>query len=174
MATTPEFKTPLSWSDPAFSLEPYNLIFLPGGHEKGVRQLIDSPIMAQHLGSYFPQTKKPSSKSVAAVCHGVLALAEAKCLDGEHKGKSVIHNCDTTALPGTFEQTAYWGTRLFLGDYYKTYGAGSEDVETAVSCSHFLHNKRLIKVIDPKETGRSFKTIQEQPRTGPVSSRPWP
>src|SRR5271169_5025663 len=104
MAATPEFKNPLSWSAPTFSLEPYNLIFPPGGHEKGVRQLIDSPIMAQHLGSYFPQTIKPSSKSVAAICHGVLALSEANLLQGEHKGKSVMHECDTTALPGKFEQ----------------------------------------------------------------------
>jgi len=132
MAASPEFQKPLSWSDPSFSLEPYNLVFLPGGHEKGVRQLIDSPIMAKHLGSYFPQIKKPSKKTVAAVCHGVLVLAMAKFLDGEDKGKSVIHDCVTTTLPARFEQTAFWGTRLFLGDYYKTYGAGSEDVEVSV------------------------------------------
>lgn len=130
MAVTPEFTTPLSWSSPTFS---YNLIFLPGGHEKGVRQLIDSPVMAEHLASYFPQTVKPSTKNVAAVCHGVLALAVAELSDGEHKGKSILHECDTTALPGTFEGVAFWGTRLFLGDYYKTYGVGSDSVETAVS-----------------------------------------
>lgn len=88
--------------------------------------------MAQHLGAYFPQTAKPSSKTVAAVCHGVLAVAEAVVLEGEHQGKSVLHDCVTTTLPGTFESTAFWGTRLFLGDYYKTYGAGSENVEAAV------------------------------------------
>jgi ThiJ/PfpI family-like len=135
MAATPEFQTPLSWSSPTFSLTPYNLIFLPGGHEKGVRQLIDSPIMAQHLASYFPQTIKPSNKNVAAVCHGVLALAVAKLSEGENKGKSILHECVTTALPGTFEGVAFWGTRLFLGDYYKTYGVGSDSVETAVSAS---------------------------------------
>jgi hypothetical protein len=135
MAATPEFTTPLSWSSPTFSLSSYNLIFLPGGHEKGVRQLIDSPVMAQHLASYFPQTVKPSTKNVAAVCHGVLALAVAKLSDGEHQGKSILHECDTTALPGTFEGVAFWGTRVFLGDYYKTYGVGSDSVETAVSAA---------------------------------------
>jgi hypothetical protein len=133
MAATPEFTKPLSWSSPTFSLSSYNLIFLPGGHEKGVRQLIDSPIMAQHLASYFPQTIKPSNKNVAAVCHGVMALAAAKLADGENKGKSILHECETTALPGMFEGVAFWGTRLFLGDYYKTYGVGSDSVETAVS-----------------------------------------
>lgn len=124
----PEFQQPLSWSSPEFSFEPYNLIFLPGGHEKSVRQLIDSQIIHRLLASYFPDTAKPSKKTVAAVCHGVMVLSETKRRD-----KSVIHECTTTALPARFEQSAYWGTRLFLGDYYKTYGAGSDDVETSVS-----------------------------------------
>jgi hypothetical protein len=135
MAATPEFTKPLPWSSPTFSLSSYNLIFLPGGHEKGVRQLIDSPVMAQHLASYFPQTLKPSNKNVAAVCHGVMSLAVAKLLEGEYKGKSILHECETTALPGKFEGVAFWGTRLFLGDYYKTYGVGSDSVETAVSAA---------------------------------------
>lgn len=138
MAATPEFAKPLSWSSPDFSLSSYNLIFLPGGHEKGVRQLIDSPIMAQHLASYFPQTVKPSKKNVAAVCHGVMSLAAAKLSEGENNGKSILHECDTTALPGTFEGVAFWGTRLFLGDYYKTYGVGSDSVEIAVSAAVVL------------------------------------
>jgi len=128
MSRTTEFQHPISWSDPSFSLEPYNLIFLPGGHEKGVQQLIDSPIMHKHLAAYFPATLKPSTKTVAAVCHGVMVLSETEGKDG----KSVIHECDTTALPARFEQVAFWGTRLFLGDYYKTYGSCSDDVEAAV------------------------------------------
>lgn len=128
MAAQPEFLHPLSWSSPDFTLEPYNLIFLPGGHEKGVRQLIDSPIMHKHIASYFPATKKPSKKYVAAVCHGVMVLSETEGADG----KSVLHECTTTALPARFEQVAFWGTRLFLGDYYKTYGVGSDDVEASV------------------------------------------
>ncbi|KAG0647411.1 hypothetical protein D0Z07_7212 [Hyphodiscus hymeniophilus] len=128
MASTPEFTTPLNWSSPTFTLEPYNLIFLPGGHEKSVRQLIDSPDIHKHLASYFPSTLKPSAKTVAAVCHGVMVLSETKGEDG----KSVIHDCVTTALPARFEQVAFWGTRAFLGDYYKTYGVGSDDVEASV------------------------------------------
>lgn len=68
------------------------------------------------------------------MCHGVMVLSKTKDMEG----KSVIHECDTTALPALFEQVAYWGTRAFLGDYYKTYGAASETVEEAVSlmCSN--------------------------------------
>ncbi|KAH7395461.1 class I glutamine amidotransferase-like protein [Cadophora sp. MPI-SDFR-AT-0126] len=127
MAESPEFQQPLSWSSPDFAFEPYSLIFLPGGHEKGVRQLIDSPIIQKLLASYSPATRKPSKKTVAAVCHGVMVLSETKT-----GGRSVMHDCTTTALPARFEQSAFWGTRLFLGDYYKTYGAGSDDVETSV------------------------------------------
>lgn len=96
-----------------------------------MRQLIDSPIMHKHLATYFPATVKPSSKAVAAVCHGVMVLSETEGEDG----KSVIHQCTTTALPARFEQIAFWGTRAILGDYYKTYGAGSENVEQSVSSS---------------------------------------
>ncbi|KAH8592310.1 class I glutamine amidotransferase-like protein [Bisporella sp. PMI_857] len=128
MSTTPEFQNPLSWSSPNFSLDAYNLVLLPGGHDKGVRQIIDSVEIHKHLANYFSATKKPSAKTVAAVCHGVMVLSETKRSDG----KSVIYECDTTALPARFEQVAYWGTRLFLGDYYKTYGAGSDDVEVSV------------------------------------------
>ena len=84
--------------------------------------------MHKHLASYFPSTLKPSKNTVAAVCHGVMVLSETTGEDG----KSVIHECVTTALPARFEQVAFWGTRAWLGDYYKTYGVGSEDVETSV------------------------------------------
>ncbi|RFU25419.1 hypothetical protein B7463_g10919, partial [Scytalidium lignicola] len=129
MTTTPEFQSPLSWTSPTFSLAPYSLVFLPGGHEKSVRQIIDSPVLHQHLREYFPQTKKPSNKVVAAICHGVMVLSQT--LD-EASGKSVLAECVTTALPARMEQFAFWGTRIVLGDYYKTYGAGSENVEDSV------------------------------------------
>lgn len=128
MSASPEWLHPLSWSALDFTFDPYNLVFLPGGHDKGVRQLLDSPIIHKHLAEYFPKTLKPSTKTVAAICHGVMVLSETK----NKEGKSVIHECVTTALPGRFEQLAFWGTRLFMGDYYKTYGPGSDDVEDFV------------------------------------------
>lgn len=137
MRTELDGTKPLAWTSPSFSLESYDLVFLPGGHERGVRQVIDSSIIHGHLARYFPQTRKPSAKTVAAVCHGVLVLAESSLSNG----KSILHDANTTALPGFMEQSIFWGTRLFLGDYYKTYGAGSESVETSVSSYH--HNPWL-------------------------------
>ncbi len=129
MTLSDEMRHPLSWSDPGFSLDPFDVVMLPGGHDKAVRQIIDSGRVHGLLVNYFPQTRRPAGrKVVAAICHGVMVLANAR--DGA--GHSVIRGCLTTTLPARMEQAAYWGTRAFLGDYYKTYGAGSEDVERAV------------------------------------------
>ncbi|OAQ71099.2 DJ-1/PfpI family protein [Pochonia chlamydosporia 170] len=128
VSQSPEWANPVAWTSPSFSLDDYNLVFLPGGHEKSVRQVIDSAVVHKLLLDFFPKTKKPSSKAVGAVCHGVMVLSEAKGEDG----RSAIHDAVTTTLPARFEQVAFWGTRAFLGDYYKTYGACSADVEESV------------------------------------------
>ncbi|KXJ85071.1 class I glutamine amidotransferase-like protein [Microdochium bolleyi] len=130
MALSPEFRSPKSWSSPDFTLEAYDIVIFPGGHDKAVRQVIDSPRVHELVVNHFPRTQKPSRKIVGAVCHGVMVLSSSK---DPATGHSVIRNCDTTALPSKFEQGAYWGTKLFLGDYYKTYGAGSEDVQQSVT-----------------------------------------
>lgn len=137
-------KSPLSWSSSDFTLNPYNLIFFPGGHEKGVQQVIDSSTVHQHIAQYFPQTlstapnnttNDPSQKkAIGAVCHGVMVLSSSIYPpDTSNAGKSVLYDVDTTALPAAFERAAYYGTKLWLGDYYKTYGAGSENVQDSVT-----------------------------------------
>ncbi|KND89031.1 Uncharacterized protein C14C4.04 [Tolypocladium ophioglossoides CBS 100239] len=128
MAASEEWQHPLAWSAPAFTLDAFDLVFLPGGHEKSVRQIIDSEAVHRLLVDFFPKTRKPGAKAVGAVCHGVMVLSEAK----DAEGRSVLHGCTTTTLPARFEQLAFWGTRVFLGDYYKTYGACSKDVEDLV------------------------------------------
>lgn len=97
----------IAWTDADFTLDPYDLVFLPGGHEKGVVQVINSPIVHKMMVDYFPQTKKPSKKSCAAICHGVMVLSESSLPNG----KSVIHDVTTTALPGAMEQGIFWATR---------------------------------------------------------------
>lgn len=123
-----EWQHPQAWTKEGVTLLDYDLVFLPGGHDKGVRQILDSLKAQQLLAEYFPQCKAPGKKACAAICHGVQALAHAKGADG----KSVLYEVNTTALPGIFENSAYHGTRLFLGDYYKTYGAGTANVENIV------------------------------------------
>src|SRR5882757_8540265 len=110
MIKDPAAITPLSWSDSSFSIMDYDLIYFPGGHEKSVRQIIDSESLQKHIAIYFPQTRKPSCKTVAAICHGVQVIAASKSTEGE----SVLHDATTTALPGAMESSIYWLTRLFL------------------------------------------------------------
>jgi len=134
---------PHAWTSPDFSLAEYDLVFLPGGHDKGVRQIIDSSRMHDLLADYFPTTRrsKPGStvpggmstkRTVAAICHGVqvLAFTPSNTTDSSGKSsKSIIHDAKTTALPAFMEESIFWLTRLFLGDYYKTYGYGSKSVQ---------------------------------------------
>lgn len=135
MKLSPAWQHPQSWSDRSFTLEAFDLVFLPGGHDKAVRQILDCPRAHSLLVSYFPLTRRslkraPDSrpKVCAAVCHGVQVLAHAKTPNG----KSILHDVETTTLPDFFESSVYASTRLFLGDYYKTYGAGTENVATVV------------------------------------------
>ncbi|KAL2011472.1 hypothetical protein VTN00DRAFT_4190 [Thermoascus crustaceus] len=128
MTKDPAAEKPLSWSDPNFSLLPFDLLYFPGGHEKSMQQIIDSGSLHRHIAEYFPQTRKPSRKAVVAICHGVQTISAA-CLPD---GKSVLHDVTSTALPGAMESSIYWLTRPFLGDYYKTYGKGTDNVQTIV------------------------------------------
>ena len=131
MTEAPSFKQPRSWADESFSLDDYDLVFLPGGHDKAIRQIIDSKRVHDLLLAYFPSIKKPSKKSLAAICHGVQVLAHAQGADG----RSVIHDCKTTALPHFMEQSIFQTTRAFLGDYYKTYGSNADSVQQVVTKS---------------------------------------
>ncbi|KAI8287412.1 hypothetical protein K4K60_012507 [Colletotrichum sp. SAR11_57] len=128
MTESAEMQQPLSWTAPGFSLDDFDVVHIPGGHDKDVRQLMDNAVVQKLFADYFPKTKKPGKKVVGAICHGPLVLCNAKGEDGN----SVLYHCTTTALPACFESVAFHGTRLFLGDYYKTYGAGSENVETSM------------------------------------------
>ncbi|PNP83743.1 hypothetical protein FNYG_02960 [Fusarium nygamai] len=139
MVESDEARHPSSWTAPGFSLDEYNLVLFPGGHDKAVRQIIDSKEVHKLILDYFPKTKKPSNKAVGAICHGVMVLSSVKGSDG----KSMIHECTTTTLPGLFESSVYWATRAFLGDYYKTYGAGSENTEDSVRSSLADDNKQF-------------------------------
>ncbi|HQQ81773.1 MAG TPA: type 1 glutamine amidotransferase domain-containing protein [Cyclobacteriaceae bacterium] len=93
-------------------------LLLPGGHDKGMREYLNSPQL-QALASYFLTANKP----VAAICHGVVLLARSK----NPMGQSVLMDYRTTALLKMQELAAFQMTRLWLGDYYRTYPETVED-----------------------------------------------
>ena len=131
MSSTHEWQHPQAWTNTAFTLEAFDLVFIPGGHDQGIRQILDSARAQQLLVHYFPLTQKPGSKFCAAICHGVQLLAHSK----HDSGASVLHDVETTTLPDFFERSVHQATRLFLGDYYKTYGAGADSVAEVVRAS---------------------------------------
>lgn len=52
------WQNPVAWTKPHFSLKDFDLVFLPGGHEEGVRQIPDSARVHKELAEYFPLTKE--------------------------------------------------------------------------------------------------------------------
>ncbi|KAF8996563.1 hypothetical protein BDZ89DRAFT_1084144 [Hymenopellis radicata] len=133
MIASPEAKAPLNWSDPAFNMLDYDLVLLPGGHDKGVKVLIESEEIHRGLASFFPLTNREggSGKVLAAICHGVQVLAFTP--DPTVQGKSIIRSCNTTALTAFMERSITTVTRPLLGDYYRTYGHDSPTVEAYVA-----------------------------------------
>lgn len=145
MTASPEFQKPLSWSDESFdileygffSTQPYmrcanfdglvsilDIVLLPGGHDKPIRQYLESESLHRQLEKFLPCTKRDAPephKVLGAICHGVLSLAFAKC---PVKQKSLLaeHNLQTTTLPRWMEATAWILSQAwFMGYYYRTY-----------------------------------------------------
>lgn len=138
MVASPEWQKPLSYIDSGFSLKAFDLVFLPGGHDKGIRQLLDDERAQALLVEYFPLTLRSTGgggdgkpRFCAAVCHGVQLLAHSR----NAEGFSVLRDVETTALPDVFEGSVSAVTKPFLGDYYKTYGSGTDNVAKVVRSS---------------------------------------
>ena len=116
MSESAAFRSPLSYA--AIDGGAFDALLLPGGHAKGMRPYLESPIL-QALVAQFVTTAKP----VGAICHGVLLAARSKT----HLGASVLNGRKTTALTRSMEMTAWRLTALYLGDYYRTYPVTVED-----------------------------------------------
>ena len=130
----PGFKAPRRWRD----LDPaaFAGLFLPGGHAPGMRQYLGSADLGQLLARFWA-----TGRPVAAICHGVLALARA--IDPS-TGRSVLHGKRTTCLPKYMERTAFFLTFWRRGRYYRTYPAYVEDeVRGALAdAAHFERGPR--------------------------------
>jgi protease I len=116
MIKTPEFINPITWAD--CKAEDFDCLLLPGGHDKGCREYLESAVLQALVVQFFD-----SDKLVGAVCHGVLLAARSKRADG----KSVLFGRKTTGLLAQQELAAYRLTALWMGDYYLTYPVTVED-----------------------------------------------
>lgn len=120
-----EFQHPIKYHE--INPADYDLLFLPGGHAKGMRQYLESKTLQQKVVEFFKR-----NKLVGSVCHGPLVLARS--IDPE-TGKSVVYNYQLTALTKSLEKLAYYLTKWKLGDYYRTYPAYVQDEISAYICS---------------------------------------
>jgi putative intracellular protease/amidase len=81
MEQSPEFQNPISYEQA--QAEAFDGLLIPGGHDKGVRELLESAKL-QRMVAYFFDRSKP----VAAICHGLLLLARSHSVeDPERVGR---------------------------------------------------------------------------------------
>jgi len=132
MHQSKEFLHPINYDE--INSADFDGIFLPGGHDKGVKEYLESKILQNVIPDFFRDNKK-----IGAVCHGPLLLARSK---NKQTNKSVIYDYKTTGLLKTQELLAYYLTKLWLNDYYLTYpGLTVEDEikSVLISPDNFLH-----------------------------------
>jgi putative intracellular protease/amidase len=94
----------------------YDALVLTGGHDKGMRPYLESPVLHLVVAHFFDR-----NKPVGAICHGTLLAARSQSIDPAGRGRSVLWGRRTTGLTRNQEMAAYWLTRATLGDYYRTY-----------------------------------------------------
>jgi len=154
MEQSAEFCSPSKYED--VDVDDFDALLLPGGHDKRVKEYLESKILQRHVVKFFKQ-----NKPVAAICHGVVVAARS--IDSE-TGKSVINGFRTTSLLKSQEMAAYTMTRLWLKDYYLTYpGLTVEDEVTAAlnSPSDYLTGPNPVLRDDMKHLSRGF-TVRDR------------
>lgn len=161
MTADPHFAGPMRHDE--VQLGPGDGVFVPGGHAKGVRTLIES-VPAQELVVRAMSEGLP----LGAVCHGVLLLARAT--DPE-TGRSPLYGKRTTALTESMELSAWQLTRLWLSDYYRTYDQTVQAEVTAALAdpADFDAGPRLARRDSPGRLDRGFTV-----RDGNYLSARWP
>jgi putative intracellular protease/amidase len=121
MQATEEFQHPIAYAQ--IQPDAYDLLLLPGGHDKGMRVYLESAELQRAVAWFFDH-----GKPVAAICHGTLLAARSTSLDDPvRRGKSVLWGRKTTGLTHNQEMVAWWLTRGRLGDYYRTYSVPMAD-----------------------------------------------
>jgi len=131
------FRHPIPYE--SIDTQEYDLLLLPGGHARGMRQYLESKVVQDKALEFFKQ-----NKVVGAICHGVLVLA--RTIDPETR-RSVLYGRRLTALTKRLERAGYYLTSWRLGDYYRTYPEYVEDetVKVLKQRSDFMHGGSMRK-----------------------------
>jgi len=129
MSKDPNFLAPRTWDDGSLSFDSYDLVFVPGGHDKGVRQLLESLTVRVKLAAFWRLVVE-GKRIAGTICHGVLLFARTK---DTHSGRALLHGRATTGLPGYLETLVVTITRPLLGDYYRTYPNATVEEEACAA-----------------------------------------
>ena len=107
------------------------------------------------------------NKPVGAICHGVVLVARSLGADGS----SVLHGRQTTALLQSQELLAWSLTRVWLGDYYRTYPqtVQEEVTEALATPGDFIPGPLPLRRDSPKNLASGFAL-----RDGNYLSARWP
>jgi protease I len=149
MQLYPAFASPLSYQD--INSADFDGILLPGGHDKGIKEYLESKVLQALVVEFF-NAKKP----VGAICHGVVLAARS--IDPKTQ-RSVIYDYNTTALLKSQELAAYNLTRWWLKDYYLTYPdvTVEDEVKSVLAKkSQFLSGATPLFRDDMAHLGRGF------------------
>jgi putative intracellular protease/amidase len=161
LVEAPERLAPRRWGD----VDPAACegLFLAGGHAPGMKQYLESPVVAGLARTFFA-----AQKPVAAICHGVLVLARAV----DPSGRSVLHGRRTTCLPKYMERSAWLATAWCRGSYYRTYPTYVEDEVTAALAapSDFVRGPRALLSRGTREDDRAAFVVED----GAYVSARWP
>jgi len=154
------FQQPLSYEN--LRLADYDGLLLPGGHAPGMKPYLESPQLRSLVSQAFAQ-----DVPVGAICHGVLVAART----ANAQGQSVLHGRTTTALTRQMELTAWLLTRMWLGNYYRTYPCTvQQEVTDALGPKgRFLAGPRSLRRDRPEDLTPGFVV-----RDGRYLSARWP
>lgn len=161
MEKSEAFQKPLCWDE--LREADFEAVLLPGGHDKGVRECLESAVLQRIVGSFFEK-----NKPVAAICHGVVLAARSK----NAAGRSVLFERKTTCLLASQELLAFQMTRLWLGDYYLTYPGKTveSEIREAIGGAAFFEKGPLPIARDSAQNLSAGFAV----RDGNFASARWP
>ncbi|KAF3919937.1 hypothetical protein AA313_de0203344 [Arthrobotrys entomopaga] len=85
MAGSDEYINPRSWSEPGFSLLPYDAVYLTTGFDTRMRQFVESESLHRLMASYFPLSKRRTTVQRAQTFSDKIKRRSTTAQDiGEH------------------------------------------------------------------------------------------
>jgi len=138
MEKSEEFLNPILYKD--IDVSEYDLLHLPGGHAKGMRQYLESKVLQEKVLAFYQK-----EKIIGSICHGAIILARTI---NPKTGKSIVFERKLTGLIKRLEKIAYYLTAWKLGKYYRTYPQYVEDevIANLKDKSQFVRGKLNAKI----------------------------